>query len=98
MGGIADEHDAALVPVADRTAVAALPATTDVHHGEQLAHGRVRVTIRVLQLGTMRLDITLVAVGRGAEYRHDVEQRAVTQRIVHDVESGPAPQHHLLTM
>ena len=30
-------------------------------------------------------------MGRGAEHRDDVEQRAVAQRIVHDVEARPAP-------
>ena len=49
MRGIAEQHDAALRPVPHRIAVADLPAPAEIHHREQVAHGRMGVAVGVLQ-------------------------------------------------
>ena len=98
MRGVAEQHDAPLRPVPHRIAVADLPAPAEIHHREQLAHRRMGVAVGVLQLRPVGLDVAPLAMGRGAEHGDDVEQRAVAQRVVHDVEARPAPQHHLVAV
>jgi hypothetical protein len=98
MGGIADEYDAALVPVPHWTAIADRAAPPQIHHGDELTHRWMCIPIRLLQLRAMGGDITLLIMGRSSEHRDDVEERAVAERVVHDVEARAAPQHDLLAM
>ena len=48
MRGVADEDDAALVPVAHRIAIADRPAPPEIHHRQQRLHRRLRVAVAVL--------------------------------------------------
>src|SRR5215470_18873849 len=98
MRGVTEQHDAALMPMPDRGAIADLSAPPEVEHRNEIVYCRMRLAIGALQLRTIRCRVALLAMGRGPEHRDDVEQRALAQRIVHDVEAGAAPQHDLLAM
>jgi len=80
----------------DRIAIGERPAAFEVHQRQQSLHGRLRIPIGPLELGAVAVRIIALRIGRGAEHRHDVEEAAVPQRIVHDVIAGPAPEHDLL--
>ena len=54
---------------------------------QQRLHGRMRVAIDAVEVGMRARGVARRRVVRGLEHRDDVEQRAVAQRIVHDVEA-----------
>ena len=79
-----------------RSAVADRAAPAQVHHADQRAHRRMRIAVGVLELGARGRGVQSLGMGRGAEHVDDVELAAVTQRIMHDMQARPAPQHHAI--
>ena len=91
MRGIAEENHAPPVPMPDRIAVAHRLPPAEVEHCQQRLHGRMRVAVGMLELGAVGGRIGTLGLRRPAEHRDDVEECAVTQRVVHDVKARSAP-------
>src|ERR1700722_16692052 len=91
MRGIAEQHDAPLMPMPDRVSVADRLAPAQIEHRQQRLHGGVCFAVDLFQLGAVGLGVTPLGAGRPAEHRHDVEQRAAAERIMDNVEAWASP-------
>ena len=59
----------------------------------ECTHRWMSIAVYVVKLVAISSDIGFFSMGRGTKHRHDVELRAVAQRIVDDMVAGATPQH-----
>jgi hypothetical protein len=72
----------------DWVTVANRLAPAEIKHRQQCLHRGVRVAVGVLKLGPVGRDIATLRAGRSTEHRHEIEQGAVPQWVMHNVEAG----------
>src|SRR5215472_18070767 len=97
MSGVAEEDNAAFVPVPHRIAVHHRTAPAKVHHGVQGAHRRMSIAVNLFKLGAIGCNVGLLGVSYRPIHRHDVELSSVAQRVMDNVIAGSSPQHDAVT-
>ena len=66
MSRIADEHHTAAVPMPDGVSIGDRAAPTQIKHGNERAHRRMRVAVGAVELATIGFEIAFLGVALGA--------------------------------
>src|SRR5262249_44545264 len=73
MRGVAQKHNATLMPMSDWITVADRLAPTEIKHRQQRLHRGVRVAVSVLKLGPVGRHIAALRARRSSKYGDDIK-------------------------